>query len=790
MPWLESFVELPSDGELATRLTAAGLECEVDAAPAVPDGVVTGRILSCEKHPDADRLSVCLVDVGDGGEPRSIVCGAPNAQADRIGACALPGTDFGNGFVIAKRKLRGVPSEGMLCSESELGLSDDHDGILFLPDDTPLGRPVGEILTRPRVLVTEALSNRGDWMSVRGVAREVSAVTGAAWKQGEARPVEADAGAWRVEIDDPADCPRYAGRVIEGLTVGDSPEWIAERLTAAGVRPISNLVDVTNYVLLEHGHPLHAFDLDKLTGTSIGVRRARGREALTTLDGKAHELTSDVLLITDGSGPVAAGGVMGGEATMVSEATTRVFLEGASFSPGRIRAGARSLRLTTDASARFERGVDPEGVPGALDRATELLLEMCPGARLTHAVDSYPEPAVAPRIALRRRTLPRLLGMEFSDEDVLRIFVSLGITLESADAEAWTVRPPSFRRDLLAEEDLVEEVARIHGYDRIPERMRGHTSRHVAESPRIGRQARSRRLLLSLGLVETITPSLVDRTRENAHSQGGEFFRDSVPLRNPLSQDRDALRGSLIPSLVQVLATNRARATSDLALFEVGRTWGGNPAGHVDERLRAAILLSGSGLDASGSVGGKSCDFFDMRGLLEVYVEGLWGHPLRLEEGAPSPLKSGRSASLFVQDQCVGFLGEAGASLRTAFDLPNELPVILAELDLEVEIESARSFEFAALPRYPGVHRDLAFVVQKRVRHADLASALTEAAGPLLVESRLFDVYEGAPLADTEKSLAFMLVFRSPERSLTHEEVDERVDAIVEHLKGLGARIR
>jgi len=790
LPWLETFLPLPDDHELAARLTAAGLECEVEGAPAIPAGIVTARILGREPHPKADRLTVCSVDVGD-GTPRSIVCGAPNVEAGRIGVCALPGADLGNGLVIAARKLRGVMSEGMLCSESELGLSDDHSGILFLPDDTPVGRPAGEALARPRVLVTEPLSNRGDWMSVRGVAREASAVLGVAWKDEAPRAPDTPAGPWSVRIEDGADCPRYAGRVVEGLRPGPSPAWMAERLAVAGVRPISNLVDVTNYVLLEHGHPLHAFDLDRLTGREIGVRRARAGEKLVTLDGVERALNGEVLAITDGAGPVALAGVMGGEPTMVTDGTVNVFLEGASFAAPRVRAGARALRLATDASARFERGVDPAGVPAALDRAVELLLEMCPDARLAHAVDAFPRPTEPAVVRLRRRTLRRILGADLPVKEVARILGGLGLEVADADDDGWSVRVPTFRGDLAAEEDLVEEVGRIHGYDRLPERIRGYAGSVLPDPLRVERSGRSRRLLLALGLTETVTPSLVDSSREGPLGGQGEFFRAPFPLRNPMSRDRDALRGSLLPSLAQVLAVNRARSRQDVALFEVGRVYGRNAEGLPGETLRAAILLAGQGRQGRAAMDGKSCDFFDMKGLVEVYVEGLWGASLRLEDGAPAPLRPDRSVTAYAGTERVGYFGEIGASLRNAFDLPADLPVVAAELDLEGPAGEKRDFTFRTPPRFPGVHRDLAFVVSKRTRHDELASALAEAGGDLLVESRLFDVYEGAPLAADEKSLAFMLVFRSPERSLTHEEVDARVEGIVRHLAEVaGARIR
>lgn len=800
LPWLETMVELPGDEELTARLTAAGLECEVEAPTTVPTGVVTGRIVACEKHPNADRLTVCTVDVGD-GEPRSIVCGAPNAEAGRVAACALPGADFGGGFVIAKRKLRGVASEGMLCSARELGQSEDHSGLIYFDDDTPVGKPVGELMARPRTLVTEALSNRGDWMSVRGVAREVAAVLGQSWNPESPGEADADTGGWKIKIEDPADCARYCGRIVEGVEIGPSPDWIAERLTASGIRPISNLVDVTNYVLLEYGHPLHAFDLDKLKGRTIGTRRAKAGERLVTLDGKERQLTPDVLAITDGSGVIAIGGIIGGDPTAVTDGTTRIFLEGAAFAPARIRAGTRALRMNTDASGRFERLVDPEGVPAALDRAVELLITLSPTARLVGAVDAYPAPPERARIELRRRTLRRILGTNLADEEVCGIFERLALSVEETTEDRWVVRVPTFRSDLVAEEDLVEEVARIHGYDRLPVRTEFRAGVGPRpEDPRVSAHASARRLLLGLGLTEVVTPTLIHGDVERTLSAGDAFFRDAVPLRNPLSSDRNALRGSLLPSLAQVLATNRARASADLAIFEVGRCFGGSPEVGVDERLRAAILLSGRGLDAAVTMGGKLCDFFDMKGLLEVYVEEFWGAPLTQEEidpgadsgpGASGLLQPGRAVSVHVLGERVGFLGEAGESLRQRFDLPSDLPVVLAELDLDGKSLHREDVTFEPMPRFPVSNRDLAFVVPKSVRHVELASAIRQSAGELLTECRLFDVYEGKPLGEGEKSLAFMLVFRSPERSLTNDEVDLAVAGIVKHVEdSVGARIR
>jgi phenylalanyl-tRNA synthetase beta chain len=792
LSWLAELTDVSARPEdLAARLTAAGLECSVAAAAKIPEGVVTGKIVSCERHPDADRLSVCRVDVG-ASSLLPIVCGAPNAEAGRVGAVALLGTELGPGFVIQRRKVRGVTSEGMLCSEKELGLSDEASGILLLPADTEIGRPLGEALGAEPALVTEPTSNRGDLMSVEGVAREIAATSGRSFEP-RAREIETvkRRASWKIDIEHPQDCARYSGRVIQGVEAGPSPAWMARRLAAAGVRPLWNLVDATNYVLLELGHPLHAFDLDELEGRTIGVRCAGSGERITTLDGKPRELGSETLVIADGSGPIAIAGIMGGQSTMVTESTTNVFLEGASFSAARVRSGARALRLVTDASARFERGVDPEGVPRALDRCCDLLLELCPGARVLEAADSYPGRAKQARVRLRRATLRRILGIDVAGGEVRRIFGNLGFDVSRETKGVWDVVVPTRRRDVTAEEDLVEEVARIHGYDQIPERATARVRPVPLRHPRVESFFRARQMLLRLGLDEVVTPSLVDGETESALVEPSSFFGQPVPLRNPLSADRSHLRSTLVPSLLRVLATNFAQSLPDLAVFEIGRTFRRAGASQVTEHQHVAMLLSGLGLERARGMGAKSCDFFDMKGLLEVYVEQFWESRASFEGPAPRPLSAERSATVVVGGEIVGVLGEIGQDARKAFELPPGEPVLLAELDLEARVAVAAGTRlFEPLPRYPGVVRDLAFVVPRSRRHGEVEAGLREAGGDLLAELRLFDVYEGAPLDEGEKSLAYTLVFRSQDRSLTNEEVDERVDKLVQRMRRLDARLR
>ena len=789
--WLADFLSLREDASfVARRLTDVGLETTLEAGQEIPAGVVSARIVSCQKHPGADRLTVCTVDAGE-GRLRTIVCGAPNARAGGVGAAALPGAVLPGGLRIASREVRGVRSEGMLCSSKELRLSEDGSGILLLPDDAKIGVPLAEALDRGPVLTTETPANRGDWLSIEGVARELAAALRAPWDRREAPRTNVPSGSWKASIEDPNECPRYCGRLIEGLSPGPSPQWITRRLEASGLRSISNVVDATNFVLLERGHPLHAFDVDRLRETTIGVRRAREGERLCTLDGKDRTLRPEVLVITDASGPVALAGIMGGESTRVTDATTRVLLEGASFHPARVRAGARELKLSTDASTRFERGVDPEGVPRALDRAVEILLEMCPGARLAHSFDAYPAPVERRVLTLTQRNLLRILGINIETREAREILERLEFEVAEDSNGDLRVLAPTFRRDVLAEEDLIEEVGRVHGYEKIPEKFRARPPSRL-RSPRLENQWKARDLFLSMGLTEVVTPGLIDGGASDTLLPADEFFSRGIPLRNPFSSDRNRLRGSLVPSLLEVLAKNRTQSTVDLAIFEVGQVFHRTSSGENVERARAGILLSGRGLSPSWIGMAKNCDFFDMKGIVEVYVEQLGGKPWRLETAGFFPLAADQSARVLREAEEIGRLGNVGAGARKTFDLPDDLPVFWAELGIEDRAhEEVGKRQFEPLPRFPAAVRDLALVVARSVTNEDLEKSIAAACGPLLESIRLFDVYEGPPLGDEEKSLAYTLVFRAPERSLTSEEVDALMHAAVAQTqKTAGARLR
>jgi phenylalanyl-tRNA synthetase beta chain len=512
---------------------------------------------------------------------------------------------------------------------------------------------------------------------------------------------------------------------------------------------------------------------------------------LRTLDGKDRALGRDVLAITDASGSVALAGIMGGESTRVTDATTRVLLEGASFHPARVRAGARKLGLTTDASARFERGVDPEGVPRALDRAAQLLLEICPAARLVHSFDAYPAPQERQPLLLTRRNLLRILGIGIEAREVVEILERLEFEVRPEANGDLRAVAPTFRRDVTAEEDLIEEVGRVYGYEKIPEKLRARPPSRL-RSPRLENQWNARELFLSMGLTEVVTPALADGGAADALLPADEFFSRGIPLRNPLSSDRDRLRGSLIPSLLEVLAKNRAQSTVDLGIFEVGQVFHRTSSGESVERARAGILLSGRGLSPSWIGMSKNCDFFDMKGIVEVYVERFGGMPWRVEAAGFVPLSANQSARVLRDAEEIGRLGDVGGRVRKSFDLPDDLPVFWAELGIDDGAhEEVGKRRFEPLPRFPAAVRDLALVVARSVTNEELEKSIAAACGPLLESIRLFDVYEGPPLKSEEKSLAYTLVFRAPERSLTNDEVDALVQAVVARTqKTAGARLR
>ena len=797
--WLRSHVPTSADRDgLAATLTAIGLE--VEEVTALGDGlagVVVARIVEAVPHPQADRLQVCQVDAG-GGELLQIVCGAPNARAGLVAPLATVGSNVG-GTAIKAARLRGVESFGMLCSAKELGLDADASGLLELADDAPVGTALADYLGLPDASIEIKLTpNRADCFSVRGIAHDVAAALDSAVAPLEV-PVIAAASERElaVELHAGADAPRYCGRVVEGVdATARTPVWMAERLRRSGVRPLSLLVDITQYVMLELGQPMHAFDLDTLTGP-VGVRHARAGERLALLDGRQVELDEYFLAITDADRPVALAGVMGGLDTRVTDATANVFLEAAHFAPAAIMGRGRRLGLHTDAGHRFERGVDPQLPRTAIELATRLVLELAGGTPgpVTEAVlqQHLPQPAA---IALRRARIARVLGIEIADAQVERILRALGMQV-SASGEGWQVLAPGSRFDIAIEEDLIEELARIHGYDRIPATVPGGPARIVAPSEtRVG-EADLRRHLVARDYLEAVCFSFVDAD-VLGHWQAGT---GSVPLANPLSAELAVMRPRLLPGLVAALARNVARQAGRVRLFELGRVFAapdeaqrapGGPMPAPLETRRVAAVACGPATTEQWGVPSRKVDFHDLKGDLESLAAAAgatlvfrpsaepFGHPGRSTEVYRTDLEAG--------EVHLGWIGQLHPRLARALDL--DVEVVAFELDLEA-LEQRALPRAAELSRYPAVRRDLAFVVAEQVPWSALAASVRAAAGPVLRDLLLFDRYQGAGIESGCKSLAMGLILQDNTRTLTDQDADAVVERVVAGLgRDHGARIR
>ncbi|PKM14808.1 MAG: phenylalanine--tRNA ligase subunit beta [Gammaproteobacteria bacterium HGW-Gammaproteobacteria-2] len=782
--WLRQHVAHNATAEgLAERLTAIGLEVEeMQRLGEGLDGVVVARIVACSPHPQADRLQVCSVDAG-GSAPVQIVCGAPNARPGLVAPLAVVGASLPGGIAIKAAKLRGVESQGMLCSARELGLDNDASGLLELPADAPVGQSLLDYLGLPDTSYEIKLTpNRADCFGIRGIAYDVAAATGAEVLPFVVEPlVAAIEDGVAVQLDAGDACPRYCGRVIRGIDPDVvTPLWMRERLRRSGVRPISFLVDVTQYVMLELGQPMHAFDRDLLKGP-VGVRLARPGETLKLLDERTVALDDGFVVITDAQRPVALAGVMGGWDTRVTEATCNVFLESAHFAPDAIIGRARRLGMHTDASHRFERGVDPELPRQALEYATRLILDIAggkPGA-VTEAsvVDAL---HVARPVSLRRARLQRVLGITVSDNEIERILRALGMVVE-ATADGWSVLPPSRRFDIAIEEDLIEEVVRIHGYEAVPTTLPSGSFPLLVPSETRVADGELRRQLLARDYAEAVCFSFLD-AQTLAHWQ---LDHGAVTLANPLSEELAVMRTALLPGLVQTLARNRDRQQGRVRLFELGRVFHADGAG---ETRRIAAVACGTAHAEQWGVAERELGFYDIKGDLESLL-ALAG-PLNVQwTGTDLPwLHPGRSASVKRGEQVLGWIGALHPALLRALDLDSEVWVFEMDLDAIAQRELARA---RPLSRFPSVRRDLAVVLAETTPWAAVEASVRGSLGERLNALLLFDQYQGPGLESGTKSLAMGLILHDVSRTLTDHDADSAVADVVAALgRDCGARIR
>lgn len=770
--WLRQHVKTTATrDELAATLTAIGLEVEeLTPLGEALDGVVVARILSAEKHPQADKLQVCQVDAGLDA-PLQIVCGAPNARAGLVAPLATIGTTVGT-LTIKAAKLRGVDSNGMLCSAKELGIDADASGLLELPDDAPVGTPLADYLGLPDAAIELKLTpNRADCFGVRGIAFDVAAATGCEVEPLQAEPVPAVIdSAMAVELHAGSDAPRFVARVIEGVDpAAKTPVWMAQRLVRSGVRPVSFLVDVTQYLMLELGQPMHAYDRDLLKGP-VGVRHARAGETVVLLNGDEAKLDEGFLVITDADRVVGLAGIMGSNDTKVGDATRNVLLEAAHFAPSAIIGRSRKLGLHTDAAHRFERGVDPELPRIAIECATRLILDIAGGkpGPVQEAVLAEHLPQPQP-VILRRARLARVLGTQVADAEVARILTALGLTVEAV-AEGWQVTPPARRFDLAIEEDLIEEIARIHGYDAIPATLPGGATRLVAPSESRSSEHDVRRQLVARDYLEAINFAFVDADLLKTW----QLDAGGVALANPLSAELGVMRTRLLPGLVAALARNVARQQARVRLFELGRTFAAT-GDAPEETRRVAAVACGKAMAEQWGVAERALDFHDLKGDLDS-LAALSGAVLEYRASCQPFAHPGRSADVYRDGACIGWIGQLHPRLQQALGL--DVDVYGFELALDALL--ARPLPRArALSKYPSVRRDLAFVVPEAVTWGAMKATAEAAAGPILRELRLFDRYAGKGIESGFKSLAIGLILQDESRTLEDRDVDAVVAAVV-----------
>ncbi len=776
--WLEEFTPgAATPAELAAQLTLAGLEVEAldPAAPAFT-GVVVGEVLACARHPNAERLSLCEVTT-DGADRLQIVCGAPNVRAGLKVAVAKIGARLPGEIAIKRAKLRGIESQGMICSARELGIGSEHDGILELPPDFAIGRDVRAALDLDdTVIEVNATPNRGDCMSVFGIARDHAAARRRRLHYA-AKPVPAaHADAIGVELAVPEACPVFAGRLVRGLRAGaTTPLWLRERLRRVGINPISPIVDVTNYVMIESGQPMHAYDAARVAAP-ITVRFATAGEPLELLNGTTLALTADCLVIADANGPVGLAGIMGGSASAIGDGTLDVFLEAAHFAPQAIAGRARRLGLLTDAAQRFERGVDPQLPRRAIERATALLIEICGGrpGPLTEA-RSAAFAGAQPRVRLRRRRLERLLGTTVPDEEVRELLGAIGDRVEEL-GEGWEIGVPSHRFDLAIEADLVEEVARLRGFDRIPE--------HPAIAPQLAGDASEQRapaeralaVLIDRGYHEAITCSFVDPAIQQALFPA----QAALALANPISAELAEMRVSLWPGLLQAGRENARRQQSRMRLVEMGRKFLVD-AGALQEIDTIAGLASGARWPEQWGIGRDPVDFYDVKADVDA-VLALTGDTgsIRYEPAGLECLHPGRSARLWRGEQAIGWLGELHPRLAKQFGWVSA--PWLFEIETKLGLLS-KIPQYQAISVFPRLRRDLAVVVEESVSAAQLREAVASSASGLLTEFVVFDVYRGPGIDSGRKSIALGLILQDSSRTLTDVDADAVITAVVARLR-------
>jgi phenylalanyl-tRNA synthetase beta chain len=807
--WLKEYIDFNlSPEELSDSLMMLGIETEsIQSLGEGLDGVVIGKVKVVRAHPNAEKLVLCDVDAGTDAD-LTIVCGAPNAREGLIAPVALIGTQLPNGLRIKAAKIRGEASQGMLCSEQELGISDEAAGLMELPDDLPIGAPFTEALQLDDVMIElEVTPNRPDCLSIFGVAREIRAITGNPLKRPQVKVKEGNTDVQEltsVKIEAPELCPRYAARVIRGVKIEASPQWLQRRLESIGLVPINNIVDITNFVLMECGHPLHAFDYHKLAENRIVVRCAKAGETIKTLDEEERELTPDMLVIADAENPVAMAGIIGGFNSAITAETDDVLLESAYFHPPSIRKTSKTLGMHTDASHRFERGADRGGVIPAMNRAAQLIAEIAGGEVCAGVIDVYPGERDALRVKLRPARVNFVLGTDISEAEMKEILTRLEFTV----SDDFEVTVPTFRPDVEREVDLIEEIARVHGYDNIPMTIPKGDIPIPPPDLKSELHNRVKAYLLGCGMMEAINysfyhPNVFDRIRlEPDHP-----LRAALKLRNPLSEDMSIMRTTLIPSLLENAQRNRNHQLHDLQLFEMATVFMSPADGEVlqrrhrsdspnqntefpDEPIQVTGIIAGnigSGLYGDSQ---RPADFFDIKGVVEGVLNTCGITDFTLARTEHPTFHPGCNAEIRVNETSLCIFGEAHPEVLENYDLDNKAYLFELDFDKLVAV-STLTAQFELLPIYPSVNRDLAIILDTDIP-ANQPSEFIQATGGKLVKSvNLFDVYTGDQVPAGKKSLAYAIEYQSPTETLTDETVDRVHGKIVQRLeRELGAKLR
>ncbi|MBX3176977.1 MAG: phenylalanine--tRNA ligase subunit beta [Candidatus Hydrogenedentes bacterium] len=784
--WLKEFVDIDVTAEeLAHELTMLGLEIEsIERLGEEIQEVYVGRILSIEPHPDADKIVVCQTDVG-GPEPLQICCGAKNMKVGDKVPTAIVGATLPGGFQIGRRKMRGVESQGMMCASTELGLPEGESGLMILDESAPIGQDIKSLLgLNDTVFEIEVTPNRGDWASMIGVAREIAALHGRELRIPEAKVRESGkpvADLTSVIVEDESLCPRYLGRVLTGVKVGPSPEWLCKRLIAAGQRPINNIVDITNFVLMETGQPLHAFDYNKLAENRIVVRCARAGEEINTLDGETRKLAEDMLVIADAARPQCVAGVMGGADSEVDESTTAIFLESAYFLPSSVRKTSRSLALISESSQRFQRGADPDMAVYAMERAAQLIVEIAGAETAAGVIDVYPKPLAPREVTLPFARTKRLLGTDIPPARQCEILTRLGLEVLDQGEEQARFRVPARRHDVSMEADLIEEIARLSGYDHIPATLPGVRPCEKVFAPKEKRIRALRHFLAGLGLTELYNwtfscPEDVARAALPAE------YAAMVRLENPLSEKQATMRSSIIPAHLGNAARNLNYGVSSIRGFEIGPVYGPADGPQLPvQKSRLGIVLAGEAAAPHWSQKARQADFYDIKGVVEAVLAefGLAGE---FVDTKFATFQAGQRAAVQVGGEIAGYLGKVAPGVVKAFDTDGG--IFCAELDLDLLLgATAPAPQFAPVPAFPPSARDLAVVVDAAVPAGALKAAAAQSGGNLLRSVEIFDIFTGNQVGAGRKSVALNLVFQSNDRTLTDKDTQKAFDKILRRLQ-------